>query len=90
MGEGYPLKTINDALNSLIAKGYVISTTTNRLSKTLIKQTFQTDEKVYEYLLSNKAERLVFKPAENFIELLKHVQEHVQKKEMMEVLMLKL
>lgn len=74
------LNTINDALNSLIAKGYVISTTTNRLSKTLIKQTFQADEKVYDALLSNKAERLVFKPAENFIELLKHVQEHVQRR----------
>jgi hypothetical protein len=33
------LKTINDSLNGLITKGYVISTTTNRLSKTLIKQT---------------------------------------------------
>ena len=37
-------------------------------------------KKVYDALLSNKAERLVFKPAENFIELLKHVQEHVQRR----------
>lgn len=74
------LKTINDSLNGLIAKGYVISTTTNRLSKTLIKQTFQADESVYEALLSNKSERLEFKPAKNFHDLLKHIQVHFERR----------
>ena len=67
------VKPINDALHSLISKGYVISTTKNRFSKTLIKQTFQADEKVYEALLSDKEDRLQFKPARNFKELLKHI-----------------
>ena len=74
------LKNINDALHGLIEKGFVISNTKNRLSKTLVKQTFQADEKVYEALLSNKSERLEFKPAENFSELLKHIQEHLERR----------
>ena len=74
------LKTINDSLNGLIAKGYVISTTTNRLSKTLIKQTFQADESVYEALLSNKSERLEFQPAKNFHDLMKHIRVHFERR----------
>lgn len=71
----YSLKTINEALHNLIAKGYVIATTKNKHSKTLIKQTFLADEKVYEALLSNKSERLEFKSADNFQELLQHIQD---------------
>jgi hypothetical protein len=74
------LKDINQALHSLIAKGYVVSTTKNKFSRTLIKQTFQVDEKVYEALLYNKKERLEFKPAENFTVLLKNVNEIFQKR----------
>jgi hypothetical protein len=74
------LKNINDALHGLIEKGFVISNTKNRLSKTLVKQAFQADEKIYEALLSNKSERLEFKPAENFSELLKHIQEHLERR----------
>ena len=74
------LKDINQALHSLIAKGYVVSTTKNRFSKTLVKQTFQVDEKVYEALLNNKKERLEFNPAEDFIALLKNVNEIFQKR----------
>ena len=57
------LKNINDALQGLISKGYVIAHTKNRLSKTLIKQTFQADEKVYEALLTNNTNILKSKPA---------------------------
>ena len=45
------LKDINQSLHSLISKGYVVSTTKNKFSKTLIKQNFQVDEKVYEAIL---------------------------------------
>lgn len=69
------LKDINQALHSLISKGYVLSTTKNKFSKTLIKKTFQADEKVYEAILYNKKERLECKPAKNFNELLKNVNE---------------
>ncbi len=69
------LNSINNALHGLIAKGYVISNTKNRLSKTLVKQTFQVDEKIYEALLSNKSERLEFQPATNFQDLLQHIRE---------------
>jgi hypothetical protein len=41
------LKDINQALHSLISKGYVVATTKNKFSKTLIKQTFEVYEKVY-------------------------------------------
>jgi ATP-dependent protease HslVU (ClpYQ) ATPase subunit len=74
------LKDINQALHSLIAKGYVVSTTKNKFSRTLVKQTFQVDEKIYEALLYNKKERLEFKPAENFTVLLKNVNEIFQKR----------
>jgi hypothetical protein len=74
------LKNINDALQGLISKGYVIANTKNRLSKTLIKQTFQADEKVYEALLTNDTNILKSKPAENFIELLKLIQEHIDRR----------
>ncbi len=74
------LKNINDALHGLIEKGFVISNTKNRLSKTLVKQTFQADEKVYEALLSNKSERLESKPADNFNELLKYIEEHLERR----------
>lgn len=74
------LKNINDALQGLISKGYVIANTKNRLSKTLIKQTFQADEKVYEALLTNDTNILKSIPAENFIELLKLIQEHIDRR----------
>ena len=74
------LKNINDALQGLISKGYVIAHTKNRLSKTLIKQTFQADEKVYEALLTNNTNILKSKPAENFIELLKLIQEQIDRR----------
>ncbi|MBP6126661.1 AAA family ATPase [Flavobacterium sp.] len=74
------IKHINKALHSLISKGYVVSTTKNKFSKTLIKQTFQVDEKIYEALLENKQERLEFKPAENFNQLLKNVNEIFRKR----------
>jgi hypothetical protein len=74
------LKDINMALHSLIAKGYVVSTTKNKFSRTLIKQTFEVDEKVIEALLYDKKERLEFKPAENFTELLKNVHEIFEKR----------
>jgi ATP-dependent 26S proteasome regulatory subunit len=74
------LKDINQALHSLISKGYVVATTKNKFSKTLIKQTFEVDEKVYEALLNNKKERLEFKPAENFTKLLKNINEIFEKR----------
>ena len=74
------LKNINDALQGLISKGYVIAHTKNRLSKTLIKQTFQADEKVYEALLTNDTNILKSKPAENFLELLKLIQEQIDRR----------
>ena len=74
------LKDINQALHSLISKGYVVATTKNKFSKTLIKQTFEVDEKVYEALLNNKKERLEFKPAENFTKLLKNINEIYEKR----------
>jgi hypothetical protein len=69
------LSDINQSLHSLISKGYVVSTIKNKFSKTLIKQNFQVDEKVYEAILYNKKERLEFKPAKNFTELLKNIHE---------------
>jgi SpoVK/Ycf46/Vps4 family AAA+-type ATPase len=74
------IKDINEALHSLISKGYVVSTTKNKFSKTLIKQTFQVDEKIYEALLNDKKEGLKFKPAENFNQLLKNVNEIFRKR----------
>jgi SpoVK/Ycf46/Vps4 family AAA+-type ATPase len=74
------LKDINQALHNLISKGYVVATTKNKFSKTLIKQTFEVDEKVYEALLNNKKERLEFKPAENFTKLLKNINEIYEKR----------
>jgi SpoVK/Ycf46/Vps4 family AAA+-type ATPase len=74
------LKDINQALHNLISKGYVVATTKNKFSKTLIKQTFEVDEKVYEALLNNKKERLEFKPAENFAKLLKNINEIYEKR----------
>lgn len=74
------LKDINEALHSLISKGYVVSTTKNKFSKTLIKQSFQVDEKIYEALLNDKKEGLEFKPAENFNQLLKNVNEIFKKR----------
>ncbi len=74
------IKHINKALHSLISKGYVVSTTKNKFSKTLIKQTFQVDEKIYEALLNDKKEGLEFKPAENFNQLLKNVNEIFRKR----------
>ena len=74
------IKHINKALHSLISKGYVVSTTKNKFSKTLIKQTFQVDEKIYEALLNDKKDGLEFKPAENFNQLLKNVNEIFRKR----------
>lgn len=74
------IKDINEALHSLISKGYVVSTTKNKFSKTLIKQTFQVDEKIYEALLNDKKEGLEFKPAENFNQLLKNINEIFRKR----------
>lgn len=74
------LKDINQALHNLISKGYVVATTKNKFSKTLIKQTFEVDEKVYEALLNNKKERLEFKPAKNFTKLLKNINEIYEKR----------
>lgn len=74
------IKDINEALHSLISKGYVVSTTKNKFSKTLIKQTFQVDEKIYEALLNDKKDGLEFKPAENFNQLLKNVNEIFRKR----------
>lgn len=74
------LKDINQSLHSLISKGYVVSTTKNKFSKTLIKQNFQVDEKVYEAILYDKKERLEFKPAKNFNELLKNINEIFRKR----------
>ncbi|WP_297509148.1 ATP-binding protein [Flavobacterium sp.] len=74
------LKNINNALQGLISKRYVIAQTKNRLSKTLIKQTFQVDEKVYEALLTNNTTLLCKKPAENFVELLQLIQELIDKR----------
>jgi SpoVK/Ycf46/Vps4 family AAA+-type ATPase len=68
------LKCITNALHSLISKGYVVSNTKNRHSKSLVKQTFQAEEKIYDALLSDKPERLVFEPATNFNSLLKKIQ----------------
>jgi len=68
------LKNINYALHSLISKGYVVSTTKNRHSKTLVKQTFMAEEIVYEALLSDKPDSLEFQPAKNFNTLLKNIQ----------------
>jgi AAA+ superfamily predicted ATPase len=68
------LKNINNALHSLISKGYVVSTTKNRHSKTLVKQTFMAEEIVYEALLSDKPDSLEFQPAKNFNTLLKNIQ----------------
>lgn len=68
------LKNINNALHSLISKGYVVSTTKNRHSKTLVKQTFMAEEIVYEALLSDKPDCLEFQPAKNFNTLLKNIQ----------------
>ena len=68
------LKNINNALHSLISKGYVVSTTKNRHSKTLVKQTFIAEEIVYEALLSDKPDCLEFQPAKNFNTLLKNIQ----------------
>ncbi len=68
------LKNINNALHSLISKGYVVSTTKNRHSKTLVKQSFTAEEIVYESLLSDKPDSLEFQPAKNFNTLLKNIQ----------------
>ena len=68
------LKNINNALHSLISKGYVVSTTKNRHSKTLVKQSFSAEEIVYEALLSDKPDSLEFQPAKNFNILLKNIQ----------------
>lgn len=68
------LKNINNALHSLISKGYVVSTTKNRHSKTLVKQSFTAEEIVYEALLSDKPDSLEFQPAKNFHTLLKNIQ----------------
>jgi hypothetical protein len=68
------LKNINNALHSLISKGYVVSTTKNRHSKTLVKQSFSAEEIVYEALLSDKPDSLEFQPAKNFNTLLKNIQ----------------
>lgn len=68
------LKNINRALHSLISKGYVVSTTKNRHSKTLVKQSFTAEEIVYEALLSDKPDSLEFQPAKNFNTLLKNIQ----------------
>ena len=68
------LKNINSALHSLISKGYVVSNTKNRHSKTLVKQTFMAEEIVYEALLSDKPDSLEFQPAKNFNTLLKNIQ----------------
>jgi len=68
------LKNINSALHSLISKGYVVSTTKNRHSKTLVKQSFTAEEIVYEALLSDKPDSLEFQPAKNFNTLLKNIQ----------------
>ncbi len=68
------LKYITNALHSLISKGYVVSNTKNRHSKSLVKQTFQADEKIYDALLSDKSERLEFQPARSFHSLLKNIQ----------------
>lgn len=68
------LKKINNALHSLISKGYVVSTTKNRHSKTLVKQSFTAEEIVYEALLSDKPDSLEFQPAKNFNTLLKNIQ----------------
>jgi SpoVK/Ycf46/Vps4 family AAA+-type ATPase len=74
------LKSINTALHSLITKGYVVSNTKNRHSKSLVKQTFQADEKVYDALLSDKPERLEFQPARNFPSLLKNIQNIIDRR----------
>jgi SpoVK/Ycf46/Vps4 family AAA+-type ATPase len=68
------LKNINNALHSLISKGYVVSTTKNRHSKTIVKQSFTAEEIVYEALLSDKPDSLEFQPAKNFNTLLKNIQ----------------
>lgn len=74
------LTRINNALHALISKGYVVSNTKNRHSKTLVKQTFQADEKVYDALLSDKPERLEFQPARNFTSLLKNIQNIIDRR----------
>lgn len=68
------LKNINSALHSLISKGYVVSNTKNRHSKTLVKQSFSAEEIVYAALLSDKPDSLEFQPARNFNTLLKNIQ----------------
>ena len=74
------LKNINNALHALITKGYVVSNTKNRHTKSLVKQTFQADEKVYDALLSDKPERLEFQPARNFTSLLKNIQNIIDRR----------
>lgn len=74
------LTSINSALHSLITKGYVVSNTKNRHTKSLVKQTFQADEKVYDALLFDKPERLEFQPARNFNSLLKNIQNIIDRR----------
>ena len=74
------LKSINTSLHSLITKGYVVSNAKNRHTKSLVKQTFQADEKVYDALLSDKPERLEFQPARNFPSLLKNIQNIIDRR----------
>lgn len=74
------LTSINTALHALITKGYVVSNIKNRHTKSLVKKTFQADEKVYDALLSDKPERLEFQPARNFSSLLKNIQNIIDRR----------
>ena len=68
------LKPILSAIDSLVVKGYVFSTTTNRFSATKINQTFHVADKVLEAILSDNPSKLVTKPATNFVEFVQRIE----------------
>ena len=76
------LKPILSAIDSLVVKGYVYSTTTNRFSATKINQTFHVEDKVFEAILSDNPIKLLTKPATNFVEFMQRIEVFLKKREM--------
>ncbi len=76
------LKPILLAIDNLVVKGYVYSTTTNRFSVTKINQTFHVADIVFDAILSDNPSKLIAKPATNFIEFIQRIEVFLKKREM--------
>ena len=75
------LKPILVAIDNLVVKGYVYSTTTNRFSVTKINQTFHVADIVFDAILSDNPSKLIAKPATNFIEFIQRIEVCLKKRE---------